>query len=302
MATPCTFLQPASKRPKPSLQPNRADATHNSLDLFADYDETNGMMSENFVGVSGILHQSHNNEDSNGQAREQSQQILDASLSWMSNTNRNLVSQRGIYPAPGGFAQNIQGEPTAASGELNQPISWSQSAYDSNIAEEELGIYLGDYIQSEEFEETPRQTYFHDIPPDEEESTSVQSLDQLEGLSAQYFGLSGESDPYLLRHFRWDENGQRPFVRVHFRRVGPESRATGVNSQSSRRAPEVMGSSGSRDAEKKNIPIHFALAKDELAKEAKLETATPSSLLSESARDELNRLIHPEDGRRMVAL
>ncbi|PLB45786.1 fungal-specific transcription factor domain protein [Aspergillus steynii IBT 23096] len=111
----------------------------------------------------------------------------------------------------------------------------------------------------------------------------VQSLDQLQGFSAQLFGASAESDPWLLRHCSFDDAGVKCFYKVHFRNAG-----------------------GVPTAEK--IPVHFMIAADELADSAKRETSCrlpadgSTSSSSTSSRDELNRLVPPEYGPRLVAL
>lgn len=113
----------------------------------------------------------------------------------------------------------------------------------------------------------------------------VQSLDQLQGFSAQLFGASAESDPWLLRHCSFDDAGVKCFYKVHFRNAG-----------------------GVPTAEK--IPVHFMIAADELAESAKRETSCRlpadgtgnTSSSASSARDELNRLVPLEYGPRLVAL
>jgi hypothetical protein len=103
----------------------------------------------------------------------------------------------------------------------------------------------------------------------------VQSLDQLEGFSAQLFGASAESDPWLLRHCAFDDSGVKCFYKVHFRNAGGVPTAD-------------------------RIPVHFMIAADELAASAKQETSCRTA--GETTRDELNRLVPPEYGQRLVSL
>ncbi|KAG2417269.1 hypothetical protein HFD88_008488 [Aspergillus terreus] len=103
----------------------------------------------------------------------------------------------------------------------------------------------------------------------------VQSLDQLEGFSAQLFGASAESDPWLLRHCAFDDSGVKCFYKVHFRNAGGVPTAD-------------------------RIPVHFMIAADELAASAKQETSCRTA--GEATRDELNRLVPPEYGQRLVSL
>ncbi|KAL4895528.1 fungal-specific transcription factor domain-containing protein [Aspergillus ambiguus] len=103
----------------------------------------------------------------------------------------------------------------------------------------------------------------------------VQSLDQLEGFSAQLFGASAESDPWLLRHCSFDDSGVKCFYKVHFRNAGGVPTAD-------------------------RIPVHFMIAADELAASAKQETCCRTA--GETTREELNRLVPPEYGQRLVSL
>ncbi|KAF7169974.1 hypothetical protein CNMCM5623_002498 [Aspergillus felis] len=102
----------------------------------------------------------------------------------------------------------------------------------------------------------------------------VQSLDQLEGFSAQLFGASAESDPWLLRHCSFDDSGVKCFYKVHFRNAG-----------------------GVPTAER--IPVHFMISADDLATSAKQETKMNGS---DASRDELNRLVPHDYGRKLVSL
>ena len=106
----------------------------------------------------------------------------------------------------------------------------------------------------------------------------VQSLDRLEGFSAQLFGTSAESDPWLLRHCSFDDAGVKCFYKVHFRNAG------GV--------PVPL-----------KIPIHFMVAADDLAEGAKNETRVNLGVGSSNAsRQELNTLVPQEYGQRLVGL
>lgn len=104
----------------------------------------------------------------------------------------------------------------------------------------------------------------------------VQSLDHLEDFSAQLFGTSAESDPWLLRHCSFDDAGVKCFYKVHFRNAG------GV--------PVPL-----------KIPVHFMIAADDLAEGAKNETRVQPSG-ADASRQELNVLVPPEYGQRLVGL
>ncbi|KAJ5101684.1 hypothetical protein NUU61_003906 [Penicillium alfredii] len=103
---------------------------------------------------------------------------------------------------------------------------------------------------------------------------AIQTLDLLKGFSPQLIGASGESDPWLLRHCKFDDHGFLLFHQVHFRNAG------GVPLD-------------------EKIPVHFLVAADQLYEPARESTRFAQK---ESIRDELNFLIAPECGQRLVAL
>ncbi|OQE26079.1 hypothetical protein PENFLA_c007G10724 [Penicillium flavigenum] len=110
--------------------------------------------------------------------------------------------------------------------------------------------------------------------PERPTPQAIQTLDCLKGVSSQLIGASGESDPWLLRHCKFDELGFLLFHQVHFRNAG------GVP----------------RD---EKIPVHFLVTADELYDAAKETTRYPSI---GSRRDELNSLVSLECGQRLVSL
>lgn len=110
--------------------------------------------------------------------------------------------------------------------------------------------------------------------PERPTPQAIQTLDYLKGVSSQLIGASGESDPWLLRHCKFDEQGFLLFHQVHFRNAG------GVP----------------RD---EKIPVHFLVSADELYDSAKETTKYPNTV---SRRDELNSLVPLECGQRLVSL
>lgn len=103
---------------------------------------------------------------------------------------------------------------------------------------------------------------------------TIQTLDQLPGLSTQVIGASGESDPWLLRHCRFDDRGFLRFHQVHFRNAG------GVPLD-------------------EKIPVHFLVTAEGLYDASKEATGFPKRAL---IRDELESLVPIECGQRLVAL
>ncbi|KAJ6439315.1 fungal specific transcription factor [Purpureocillium lavendulum] len=118
---------------------------------------------------------------------------------------------------------------------------------------------------------TPVLTGLHPHRPSTQLS---QSLDQIEGHAAVLLGGSSESDPWLLRHCRFDELGLRTFHKLHFRHAG------GVPTSD-------------------KIPVHFLLSADELCESAAAETRVAGA---KELRAELDMLVPPAYGVRLIRL
>lgn len=102
-----------------------------------------------------------------------------------------------------------------------------------------------------------------------------QSLEGMRGHTAQLFGSSSESDPWLLRHCRFDDFGTRTFQSTQYRNAG-----------------------GLPLAHK--IPIHLLIEPNELHESAKDETRAYDKQIA--SREELEHIVPPECGQRLVAL
>ena len=111
-------------------------------------------------------------------------------------------------------------------------------------------------------------------PPERPVAQVVQTLDQLNGFSTQLNGASGDADPWLLRHGKFDDHGFLMFHQVHFR------------------------NSGGLPLHEK-IPTHFLVSADSLYAPAKARTRFCSN---ENVRLELNTLVPLECGQHLVAL
>ncbi|KAH9231829.1 hypothetical protein K456DRAFT_1751082 [Colletotrichum gloeosporioides 23] len=85
--------------------------------------------------------------------------------------------------------------------------------------------------------------------PDRPTTQISQTLDNMDGHSAMLLGSSSGSDPWLLRHFRFDELGLRSFHKLHVRNAG-----------------------GVPTADK--IPVHFLLSSDALYRSSTAEAKT----------------------------
>ena len=198
----CTFLQPASKRPKPnpeSLETSAAAVQHD-IDFFSTLD---GVFDNEFL-LDPLPETQYLPVLQDSQAIStfdpcQQPSSPERTSEWESQFSE-LQPGEGIVvgeqqPA---FGWTDELGNRNATGLRSIPVT-VQEASGRHNAREQRDTQL---------------RYFPDLSHVDEGS---QSLDGIEGFSAQLFGLSGESDPYLLRHFHWDENNERPFIRVHFR-------------------------------------------------------------------------------------
>ncbi|RDW58574.1 fungal specific transcription factor domain-containing protein [Aspergillus mulundensis] len=102
---------------------------------------------------------------------------------------------------------------------------------------------------------------------------AVQTLDLLPGVSAQLVGSSGESDPFLLRHCKFDDYGFLNFHQVRLRNAG------GVPWN-------------------EKIPVHYLVTDDALCEAA----STRGARQYPSPRQELDALVPVEHGQRLLSL
>ncbi|KAL2812761.1 hypothetical protein BJX63DRAFT_443365 [Aspergillus granulosus] len=103
---------------------------------------------------------------------------------------------------------------------------------------------------------------------------AIQTLDLLPDMCAHVIGTSGESDPFLLRHCKFDDYGLLRFQHVRFRNAG-----------------------GVPLAEK--IPVHFLVTDVPIYESCKASTRV---IRESSPRDILDALIPVEHGQRLIAL
>ncbi|KAK2046670.1 fungal-specific transcription factor domain-containing protein [Colletotrichum somersetense] len=104
-----------------------------------------------------------------------------------------------------------------------------------------------------------------DAPP------SPSSLDATPGYNAQVIGLSGESDPYLLNLYHFDEKNECNFQQLHIRNVGLND----------------------------GMPTQFMLQNNSLARKAQPDGLTGSE---SDLRSEVADMIPEEVGKRLVNL
>lgn len=152
-------------------------------------------------------------------------------------------------------------ENEASQFQAGSPFTALDTSIDPHLAEESIGDFLLPSQPAYDF-------------PERATPQAIQTLDGLKGFSSQVIGASGESDPWLLRHGKFNDHGFLPFHLVHFRNAG------GVPLE-------------------EKIPVHFLVTADQLYEPSKAETRFPRE---GCVRDELNALIPLECGQRLVSL
>lgn len=179
-----------------------------------------------------------------------------------------LAEQGPLSTDEGIVTRSQETETGSAEGTSRVSQFQAESAFatlDSSIDTPLTGNSIGDLL-------LPSQPAYHF--PERSTPQAIQTLDGLKGFSSQVIGASGESDPWLLRHCKFDDHGFLPFHLVHFRNAG------GVPLD-------------------EKIPVHFLVTADQLYEAAKEETRYPHT---GSRRDELNALVPLQSGQRLVSL
>ncbi|KAL4940611.1 hypothetical protein BDV06DRAFT_230198 [Aspergillus oleicola] len=121
---------------------------------------------------------------------------------------------------------------------------------------------------------TPTSVLTYPIADRSAHQQAIQTLDLLPGVSAQVMGTSGESDPFLLRHCKFDDYGLLHFHQVRFRNAG------GVPLE-------------------EKIPVHYLVTDNALNDVA---AGSSKSARQIAAREELDSLIPVDHGQRLLAL
>lgn len=152
-------------------------------------------------------------------------------------------------------------ENEASQFQAGSPFTALDTSIVPNLAEESISDFLLPSHPAYDFPERPTPQV-------------IQTLDGLRGFSSQVIGASGESDPWLLRHGKFNDHGFLPFRMVHVR------------------------NSGGVPVEEK-IPVHFLVTADQCYELAKAETRFPRD---GCVRDHLNALVPLECGQRLVSL
>ncbi|CBF83901.1 Zn(II)2Cys6 transcription factor [Aspergillus nidulans FGSC A4] len=104
---------------------------------------------------------------------------------------------------------------------------------------------------------------------------AIQTLDLLPDVSAQLVGSSGESDPFLLRHCKFDDYGFLHFHQVRFRNAG----GVPLNEK---------------------IPVHYLVTDDALYESAAASTKAARGY--STPRQELDVLVPVDHGQRLISL
>ncbi|KAL4789504.1 hypothetical protein BDV19DRAFT_396959 [Aspergillus venezuelensis] len=122
---------------------------------------------------------------------------------------------------------------------------------------------------------TPTNVLSYPIADRSAPQQAIQTLDLLPGVSSQLMGTSGESDPFLLRHCKFDDYGLLHFHQVRFRNAG------GVPLE-------------------EKIPVHYLVTDKALNDVA--AGSMKSARQRPTPRDELDSLISMAHGQRLLAL
>lgn len=123
----------------------------------------------------------------------------------------------------------------------------------------------------------PQFNTFGSVPPTfyDPGIQSVRSIETLDQSNVQLCGTSAELDPWLLRHCKFDDVGMRAHGKIRIRNVG------GVPFDNM-------------------IPVHFAVVDDSLYEQVEPQPGRRNSL--QHRREELNSLVSPEMGLRLISL
>jgi len=176
-----------------------------------------------------------------------------------------------------GHVQRSEGSrtPTPAVGyshESSPGVLWSRSP----IASVTAGPTAGPSLQHGDLSLSARPNPSGEQEIDIQFNTQFsQSIEGMQGYSAQLFGSSSESDPWLLRHCKFDDFGVRSFQDTRFRNAG-----------------------GLPLAQK--IPIHLIIESNEIHETAKEETRAFDRHIA--CREDLNRVVPLDCGQKLVIL
>jgi hypothetical protein len=122
------------------------------------------------------------------------------------------------------------------------------------------------------------------------------SLDVKQGYCNQLIGLSGESDPFVLRHYQYNVHDTHPMHRLSFRKMGDDGRSRAQNGSSP--VVEDLHSPSSYP------PVQFVLTDDDLCQN---DLKGMAEMLSGGTTEEddaasLRKLIPVELGARLLDL
>ncbi|KXH68258.1 fungal specific transcription factor [Colletotrichum salicis] len=123
-----------------------------------------------------------------------------------------------------------------------------------------------------------------------DQTSETCTIDQRPDFQSAYFGLSGKSDPYLLRHYLYNDADEFLFLRVIYRRT-----QCGIRSHRDHLSTTEHCNSTN---DGNDVPVQFLLTSNELGDE--LRRLGPANHLydHESVRKELNDLVSEEIGQK----
>ncbi|KAH7020690.1 fungal-specific transcription factor domain-containing protein [Microdochium trichocladiopsis] len=120
------------------------------------------------------------------------------------------------------------------------------------------------------------------------------SIDTREGFHGTYFGLSGEVDPYLLRHYLYDDADEFTFLRLIYRQLHNDLHDPTAPPSPQRRP--LGKHQGQRE------PVQFYLMSSELADEHKQAGPKQNPRCEGSTAGELDALVDHDQALRLLQL
>jgi hypothetical protein len=109
----------------------------------------------------------------------------------------------------------------------------------------------------------------------------IRPLDSQSSKSARFIGETGESNPYLLRHYRYDENDECTVSKLTYRRIKSSSNQNAL------------------PGEKGEPPVVFMLADDSLAQKG--EPRVEDDVLAR-ANGDISRMFNEQEALRLIGL
>ncbi|KAI1623132.1 fungal-specific transcription factor domain-containing protein [Exophiala viscosa] len=204
-----------------------------------------------------------------------------------------------ISAASDGSPQAFRSElisPGAGPGLPNQRHEQHQDSVNGTYSIDAIGTHPGDEVEDSA---SLRDDVSEGLPPDKQEAprdhewSDEYSLDERPGYSFQLIGMSGETDPFLLRHYQYDTRDTFRMFGLDFRKVVDDMNMPG---------PAVSSQTSQIPAG--DIPIQFVMTNEEICEEdVKIIDKDFSGFGTEAEdHDLLYKLVPVDLGSRLLKL